>query len=161
MRTNYDHKMEKVIETKSARTVLLILLGFLGLGAVGGGFVFIISPSGNLFGMPLSLLDRSPFPNFLVPGIILFVVLGLVPCLLIFALIKKPSGKLAERFNFFNDMHWSWAYSLYVGFALIIWIQVEMIVIYGIHWSQTLYMFLAVAILFVALLPAVRNLYKK
>jgi len=43
-------------------------LAILGLGAVFGGGVLIISPSGQLFGMPLSLLDHSPFNNFLVPA---------------------------------------------------------------------------------------------
>jgi hypothetical protein len=148
------------MKTKTTQTILMILLAFLGLGAIGGGGVLIISPSGELMGMPLSLLDRSPFTNFLVPGIILFGVLGLMPCLLIVALLKKPVSKVADQFNFFSDMHWSWAYCIYVAIALIIWIQIEMVVIYGIHWSQTFYMFLAITILFVALLPGVRNLYK-
>ena len=89
------------------------------------------------------------------------MVLGLVPCTLVIALLRKTESKLAEQLNFFSDMHWAWAYSIYAAFALIIWIQVEMIVLYGIHWSQTLYMFLAVVILSVALLPEVRRLYRK
>ncbi|SFC77131.1 hypothetical protein [Spirosoma endophyticum] len=149
------------METKTTRTIILILLAFLGLGAIGGGGVLIVSPSGELMGMPLSLLDRSPFTNFLVPGLFLFGVLGLVPCLLVVALLKKPASKAADQLNFFSDMHWSWTCCIYVAIALIIWIQIEMVVIYGIHWSQTFYMFLAITILFVALLPGVRNLYKK
>ena len=146
---------------KTSRTVLLSLLAFLGLGAVGGGGVFIISPSGTLFGMPLSMLAQSPFTNFLIPGIILFIVLGLVPCGLVIALLKKPVSPLAERFNFFPDMHWAWTGSIYVAFALIIWIQVEMVFLQAVNWLHTFYMFLAVAILFVALLPTVRSGYEK
>lgn len=149
------------MEMKTTRTILLILLAFLGLGALGGGGALVFSPSGELMGMPLSLLNRSPFTNFLVPGLILFGVLGLVPCLLVVALLKKPASNVAEQLNLLPDMHWSWTCCIYVVIALIIWIQVEMIVIYGIHWSQTFYMFLAIAILFIALLPGVRQLYKK
>ncbi|MBL0358442.1 MAG: hypothetical protein IPP72_16975 [Chitinophagaceae bacterium] len=149
------------MKTTTARNVLLFLLAFLGLGAAFGGSVLIISPSGKLFGMPLSMLENSPFSSFLIPGIILFIILGLVPMLLFFALLKKPTNKLAERFNFFNDMHWSWTFTIYVAFALIGWIQIEMFYVQSVHWSHTFYMFLAIAILFIALLPQVRGLYKK
>lgn len=149
------------MNSKTPRNILLILLAILGLGAIFGGGVLIISPSGALFGMPLSMLKNSPFHNFLVPGIILFTVLGLIPSYLVFALIKKPENKLAERINFFHDMHWAWTFSIYVAFALIIWIQIEMVYLQAVHWSHTLYMFWAIAIIFIALLPPVRNEYKK
>ena len=149
------------MKTKAARNILLFLLAFLGLGAILGGGVLIISPSGKLFGMPLSMLEKSPFSNFLIPGIILFGVLGLIPICLVFALIKKPKSGLAEQINFFPDMHWAWTFSIYIAFALIIWIQVEMIFLHGVHWSHSFYMFIGLAIIFVGLLPQVRNQYKK
>ena len=149
------------MKSKTARNILLTLLAFLGLGAIFGGGVLIISPTGKLFGMPLSLLDNSPFTNFLVPGIILFTVLGIVPIGVTIALIKKPAYKFAELFNFYKDMHWSWTYCIYIAFALIIWIQIEMTFLRAVHWSHTLYMFLAEAIIFGAVLPQVRVLYKK
>lgn len=145
----------------ATRNTLLILLGFLGLGALGGGGALTISPSGRLLGMPLALLAPSPFRSFLVPGLILFIVLGVAPCLLVVALLKKPASPLAERLNFFADMHWAWTGSIYVAFALIIWLQLEMMFLNAVSWLHTVYMLLAVAILFVALLPQVRNLYKK
>jgi len=150
------------MKSKTARNILLFLLAFLGLSAIGGGGALIISPSGKLLGgLPLVILERSPFNDFLVPGIILFVVLGLIPCLLVFALIKKPESKFAEHFNFFKDMYWAWSFSIYVAFALIIWIQVETIYIQGVGWLQTFYLFFAIPLIFTALLPQVRNYYKK
>lgn len=149
------------MKNKTTRNILLVLLGFLGLGAIGGGGVLIISPTGELLQMPLSTLEKSPFNSFLIPGIILFSVLGLIPLLLIVALIKKPNSNLAEQINFFKDMHWTWSYSIYIGFTLIGWIQIQMVLLQTVHWLHTFYMFYAVAIIFVALLPEVRNLYKK
>ena len=146
---------------KITRNIFLILLGFLGLGAIGGGGALIISPTGTLLGMPLTMLEKSPFNSYLIPGIILFSVLGLIPVMLIFALIKKPESKLADRINFFRDMYWAWTYSIYIGFILIIWIQLQMVFIQGVHWLHTFYTFLAIIIIFIALLPQVRNLYKK
>ena len=150
------------MKSKPARDTHLFLLGFLGLSAIGGGGALIISPSGNLLGgLPLSILKNSPFADFLIPGIILFVVLGLVPALLIFALRKKTASSLAEHFNLFKDMHWAWSFSIYVAFALIIWIQVETMYIQGVGWLQTFYMLLSIPLIFVALLPQVRDFYKK
>ncbi len=150
------------MKSKTVRNIHLCLLAFLGLSAIGGGGALIISPSGKLLGgLPLSILQNSPFANFLIPGIILFVVLGLFPTLLIFALVKKTASPFAEYFNFFKDMHWAWSFSIYVTFALIIWIQVETIFVQGVGWLQTFYMLYAIPLIFVALLPSVRNLYKK
>ena len=149
------------MKTNTARNVLLILLGFLALGAIIGGGTLTISPTGKLLRMPLYLLEKSPFNNYLIPGIILFSVFGLAPLLLIFALLKKPIGKFAETFNFFKDMHWSWTYSIYVAFALIIWLQIEMMFLQTVNWIHTFYMIYAIVIIFVALLPQIRNIYKK
>ena len=142
------------------RNILIGLLAFLGVGAMFGGGALIISPSGELLGMPLSMIKESPFSNFLIPAIFLFVVLGLAPCLLTFALVRKPESKMAQRFNLFKDMHWAWSFSVYIGLILILWLQFEMMFIHSVHWSHTFYMFLAVAILIVAILPQMRDLYK-
>ncbi len=152
---------ESVITTKKIQNVFLIVLGFLALGALGGGGLLIISPTGELIGMPLSELRNSPFDSFLIPGIILFSVLGLIPLLLIIALLKKPESWLAERINLFKDMHWSWTFSIYIAFALIGWIQIQMVFLQSVHWLHTFYMFYAVVIIIIALLPQTRILYKK
>ena len=152
---------EKVMKIKITRNIFFLLLGFLGLGAIGGGGALIISPTGELIGMPLSMLEKSPFNSFFIPGVILFLVLGLIPLLLIIALFKQPESKLAEQINLFKDMHWSWTYSIYIAFALIIWIQIQMVFLHDVHWAHTFYMFFALTIITVALLPQIRNLYKK
>ncbi|MCP2039260.1 hypothetical protein [Chryseobacterium sp. HSC-36S06] len=146
----------------ATRNILISLLLFLGVSAIGGGGALIISPSGKLLGgLPLSILAQSPFPDFLIPGIILFTILGFFPCYISYALIKKPTNNIAEYFNLFKDMYWAWSYSIYIGFALIIWIQVETIFINGTSWLQTFYILYSIPIIFVALLPKVRTLYKK
>jgi len=153
---------EKVMKIKITRNIFLILLGFLGLGAIGGGIVLIISPDGELLGLPLSEFKNIPFTSYLIPGIILFSILGVIPSLLIIALLKKPESKIAEQINIFNDMHWSWTYSIYIAFTLIGWIHIELIFLQGVvHWLQTFYMFYAILIIIIALLPQMRYFYKK
>ncbi len=145
----------------NARNLLLLLLALLGSGAIfGGGGVLIISPSGKLFGMPLSLLDKSPFHDFLVPGILLFVVLGILPIVLLLALIKKPLSPFPQFFNCYKDVYWACTYCIYIAFALIVWIQTEMSFLHAVHWSHSLFKGLAIAIIFVALLPRVRSYLK-
>ena len=150
------------MKSKTATNIHLFVLAFLGSSALGGGGALIISPSGKLLGgLPLSILKNSPFADFLIPGIILFVVLGLFPTMLIFALCKKTPSAFAEHFNFFKDMHWAWSFSIYVAFALIIWIQVETMYVQGVGWLQTFYMLFSIPLIFIALLPQVRDFYKK
>lgn len=149
------------MKTNTATKIHLLLLFLLGLGALFGGGVLIISPSGKLLGMPLTMLSNSPFHDFSIPGIILFCVLGLVPIGLVFALLKRFENKSTELFNFYKDMYWAWSYCIYIAFALIIWIQIEMSYLQSVHWSHTLYMFWAIALIFVSILPQVRNQYKK
>ena len=144
------------------RNIHFSLLGFLGLSAIGGGGALIISPSGALLGgLPLSILGNSPFTNFLIPGMILFLVLGIFPIFVVWALIKRPNVSFAEHFNMFKDMHWAWTYSIYSAFSLIIWIQVETYFIQGVGWLQMFYMLYSIPMLTVALIPQIRNSYKK
>ena len=125
------------MKTKTGRNCLIFLSGFLGLGALGGGGALVVSPSGSLIGMPLSLLKNSPFHNFLMPGIVLFLVLGVVPFLLDFALIRKPASALAEKLNCYHDIYWAWTFSIYIAFMLIAWIQLEMVFLQAVSWLHT------------------------
>ena len=144
------------------RNIFLIVLGLLSLGAIGGGIILIISPTGELLGLPLSEFKNIPFNSFLIPGTILFSVLGIIPLLLIFALLKKPESKIAEKINIFKDMHWSWTFSIYIAFILIGWIHIQLIFLQGVvHWLHTLYIFYAIFMIIIALLPQIRYLYKK
>ena len=59
------------IKLKKIRNSFLFVLGFLAIGAIGGGIVLIISPFGELLGLPLSEFRNIPFNSFLIPGIIL------------------------------------------------------------------------------------------
>lgn len=107
------------------------------------------------------MLANSPFTDFLVPGLILFAVLGVLPCLLVVALLKKPESTFADRLNAFPDMHWAWTGSIYVTFALVSWLQLQMTFLNAVSWLHTGYMLLALVILFVTLLPKNRALYQK
>lgn len=49
---------------------------FVCIGALFGGTLGITDPYGTLFGMPTEVLKRGPFTSFLIPGLFLFIVIG-------------------------------------------------------------------------------------
>jgi len=151
-----------MIKRKREKSILLIALHlFLAIGAIGGGIIFIIDPSGELAGMSLSLLEGSPFPSYLIPGLSLFFVLGILPSIVGFSLIKRWDFKLAERLNMYKEKHWSWTFSLYIGFALIIWITVQVYIIKTLSMLHFIFILLGVFIQIVTLLPRVQRKYIK
>lgn len=50
---------------------LVALLAFWGVGAIGGGAFLASAPDGSNIGFELDLLEGTPFPDFLIPGLIL------------------------------------------------------------------------------------------
>ena len=59
--------------------LLLVLLLVQGLGGLAGGLSLALQPDGSIMQMPLSYLDGSPFSDYLIPGLILLLVLGVLP----------------------------------------------------------------------------------
>lgn len=94
--------------------LLFGLHAFVGIGAMAGGLAAITNPQ-NPLGAPVTLLKNSPFSNFLIPGIILFAVIGLgnVMCAFLFRFKSKYQGYISSVF--------SW--------ALVIWIIVQCIML--------------------------------
>ena len=102
----------------SIARLAVVLEIFLGVGALFGGGAFILAPDGHLLGMPTKLLAGSPFPSFLVPGIILFTFVGLAPLQAAAITVRRQAlAPLA---------------AVAVGLTLIGWVSVEMVVLAGL-----------------------------
>ena len=124
------------------------LMIFQALSGLWGGGALILDPSGGLLHMPLRLLDGAPFSNYLVPGIILFVMLGIVPTVVFYGLIRS--------------LKWSWNGAVIVSLALIIWIGVEIAMV-GYHADpplQLVYGLTGILMLIITQLPAVKQILK-
>jgi len=122
--------------------VLLAVLGQLAVRAAIGGGALLLAPSGEIVGLSSAPLHRTPFGDFLVPGIILFVVFGLAPAVVCYALYTRR--------------WWGWATSVGVAVAMLVWVLVEVNVGFA---RPTIYLNLATAgaILVLAIHPAVRH----
>ena len=99
-------------------------------------------------------LAKTPFSSYLLPGLILLFLLGILPLFISFSLYAKPDWKWANISNIYKNRHWAWTYSLYIGIMLIIWIDVQVYLIgYGEN-LQTLYALEGMLIVILTLLPA-------
>lgn len=133
--------------------VLALLLILLAVDAIVGGVLLIADPAGGLLGMPVSLLEGSPFRDYLVPGLILFGLLGVVPLAVVAGVWFRPRWAYVQRLG----MHGAWLAAIGVGAALIVWILVQMTILR--FFLQPVVLALGVAIMGVGLIPAVRRHY--
>ena len=60
------------------RFTAICLLVINGLCALWGGGALIYDPTGEFLQLSADFIKNSPFPNYLIPGIILFVANGLL-----------------------------------------------------------------------------------
>jgi hypothetical protein len=104
--------------------LLFALHLFVGIGAMVGGLAAIITPQGP-FGVPIEVLKYSPFSNFLIPGIILFTVIGVgnVFSALMVGFKLRLQGYISSVFSF----------------ALVIWIVVQCIMLNSVIFLHVLF----------------------
>ncbi len=163
--TNPSAQVNRIPQSQTARRrtppavfVLILLHAILGLGAIGGSIMLIVDPSGGKMGMPLSILERTFFPSYLIPGILLLLIFGVFPLLVAYALRRQPKWPIAEAVNPYSDeLHPAWALSLYIGFGQIIWITVQTYMMNAVAAVHLGYTALGLLILIVTLLPSVRT----
>ncbi len=116
--------------TKNPSILLAVLQAFIGIGAVAGGLGLALDPSGESLGMPLELLEETPFATFLIPGIVLFAVNGL--------------GSLTGAIASFVRHRYAGHVAIALGAFLVAWILVQVYWFAGFHWLHWLYLGLGI-----------------
>ncbi len=149
-------KMKKSIST----FLLIFLVCFQMISAIPSGLMMILDPSGATLGVPLNMLEPSPFSDFLIPGLFLFSILGIFPILIVYGLLKKPNFKFANRLNLLKDHHWSWTFSYYLGLLLVLWINMQLFFIKSWDILHFVYSMLGVLIIVVTHLPSTKKDYR-
>jgi hypothetical protein len=140
--------------------LLIASLLFLSFGAFIGGVGFLRDTSGAALGMDLSYIKGSVFPNYLIPGLFLLFVLGILPLVVIWALLKQPGWKFAADINPIKQYHWVWTAAVLIGVLLIVFEIIEAIVLGGfIFFLQELMFAVGIVIVLLAFLPGVRRYY--
>jgi len=57
------------------KIISVILLLYVGAGAIYGGLLFVIYPDGSGLGMTTEFLENTPFENYLIPGIVILFLM--------------------------------------------------------------------------------------
>jgi hypothetical protein len=99
---------------KKLKSLLLVLHVFVGVGALAGGLAAITNPD-NPMGVTVEALENSPFNNFLIPGIILFTIIGV--------------GNIVSAITLRLDFKLQGYVSSIFSWALVIWIVVQCIML--------------------------------
>ncbi len=105
---------------------LLILHAFVSVGALFGGMAGMID-SHEPLGIPAELLEGSPFSNYFIPSLILFVIIGLGHG------FSALAAKRNSKYQGYISSIFSW--------ALMIWIVVQCIIMNAIDFLHVLYFF--------------------
>lgn len=110
---------------KGLRILALILLFFNAISATFGGTGLVLSPDGSLMRIPLEWLEPTPFKDYLIPGLILLSMNGILSFIIGLMVIFKKHG-----------------YQLFVilqGAILAGWIITQILLIDLFHWLHILY----------------------
>jgi hypothetical protein len=120
---------------KKLRIFAIILLFFIALNAILGSLCFIGDPSGKTIQIPIELLESTPFNDYLIPGIILFIAIGLLSLVTAYLTIKK-----VEIYPWFIILQ---------GCVLIGWLTVELFLNIEFFSPILHYPFYSIGILFI------------
>lgn len=115
---------------KIMRIFMILLYSVLALGAFISGGMLIIDPSGGSMGLASDFLNDTPLHDYLIPGILLFGVIGLSQALS--AIKLKSSGSYTKEIL------------ILAGISLLIWIVVQLFMIGYVFFLQAIILFVSV-----------------
>lgn len=107
------------------RITAITLLIFNGISALFGGGALLLAPDGSYLQLTTETLKYSPFSNYVIPGLILFIILGLGSIVTSIITSRRVRG-----YPFLT---------IFMGFDLAIWISVQMLMIHEVNLLQIIY----------------------
>jgi len=119
------------------KTTLIFLASIVGVLATIIGFMMMAVPDGNMINVNVSILKNTSFQDFRLPGVILFLTVGLSNLLAFFYLFVNHKSK-------FN-------WSIIGGVLLIIWIVTQFILIETSRWIDVIAITIGALIVFVSM----------
>jgi hypothetical protein len=105
------------------------------------------------------VLPLLPVSDFVLPGLFLFVVMGLTPLVLSYGLLARPRWAWAEGLFRWSKHHWAWTGTLGLGVTLGVWLAVQALLI-GFQWPiQYITAADGALVIILAWMPGVRRFY--
>lgn len=121
---------------------LIGCLLFLSISGLAGGIGMLIDPTGASLSLPDDLLLDLPIDTYILPGLYLVLVYGLLSLVIAYALWKRAP--------------WAWAATVVLSIILLGWIIGQFILWGSPHIIQAVYFILSLAMLILSLAPATR-----
>lgn len=115
----------------------IIIVGFTAIGAIYGGLSFIFTPSGDLLSLSTGLLEDSLFVDYLIPGIFLFIFVGLFHLAALIYLLKKLPRTKEVMFA--------------AAIVLAVWMIVQLFIIGYVFILQIIFLVIAFIEMFLAI----------
>jgi hypothetical protein len=133
------------MRSQSRPYTLWALIGsllFLSISGLAGGIGMLMDPSGANLSLPEDLLVALPIDTFILPGLYLVLVYGLLSPVIAYGLWKRAP--------------WSWGATVVLSIILLGWIIGQFILWGSPHIIQIVYFVLGLAMLILCLVPATR-----
>jgi len=119
------------------KTTLIILSSIVAVLATIIGFMMMAVPDGNMINVNVAILKSTSFKDFRVPGVVLFLTVGLSNILAVVYLFVNHKSK-------FN-------WSIFGGILLIIWIVSQFILIETSRWFDVITLTIGALIVFISM----------
>jgi hypothetical protein len=103
-----------VINNKKLYYSHIVIQSLIAIAAIPAGLMLIIDPSGEMIGFPDDAVDKMPFDDFLIPGVILFVIIGL--------------GNLIGGVLTYRNYEFAWFCGISLAVLLFIWLTTQAII---------------------------------
>jgi hypothetical protein len=152
---------QEIMSMKRPIAVWLLagLLVFLALGGMYGGILMLLDPSGRALQMD-GVLPRLPVADYVLPGLFLIGVMGALPALLAYGVVRRPVWRWADRLAAWSEHSWAWTGSLALGIVLLGWLAFQALFI-GFGWPiQSVTLINGLLIIAAALLPGNRRHFR-
>ncbi|MFN2136597.1 MAG: hypothetical protein ACK2UK_11625 [Candidatus Promineifilaceae bacterium] len=133
------------MRSQSRPYTLWALIGcllFLSVSGLAGGISMLLDPSGGILSLPEDMLVNLPIDTFVLPGLYLVLVYGLLSPAIAYGLWRRSS--------------WAWAASVILSIILLGWIIGQFILWGSPHIIQMVYFVLGFTMLILCLAPATR-----
>jgi hypothetical protein len=119
--------------------VVLAMLAFLGVTALGGGAEMVVFRAGNSY-LPSAWLNSIPLiDSWLVPGLVLGLGFGVGSLVTAYALLRRPGWGLTRPVGRLTGRRWPWAASVLLGIGMVTWISLELIYLPNRSWLEVVY----------------------
>ena len=105
-----------------------------------------------------NVLHSLPVSSYVLPGIFLSTVMGVLPLILAFALLAGPNWKWATRMFGWSTHYWAWTGTLVLSGIIVLWLAIEGLLI-GFWPITYITAILALLIFFLCVSPSMRKYY--